>query len=135
MLRSRITGWIGFDVGDASVKTAQVVRKGGEFRIVSAAMIPRRQRWKADELTAESPLSSSDEMLASASICDRLVGRSAAAVLPMVLCETVQVSVSAAQRGDDELAASVEAELHESLAGHVLASWPANLSPEKVNVV
>jgi Tfp pilus assembly PilM family ATPase len=135
MLRSRATGWIGFDVGDASVKAAQVVRKGSEFRIASAAMIPRRQRWKADELTADAPLSSGDEMMAAASICDRLVGRAAAAVLPMVLCETVQVSASTARRGGDELIASVEAELHQSLAGNVIASWPASLSSEKVNVV
>jgi Tfp pilus assembly PilM family ATPase len=135
MLRTRATGWIGFDVGDASVKAAQVVRKGNEFRIASAAMIPRRQRWKADELTADAPLSSSDELMAATSICDRLVGRAAAAVLPMVLCETVQVSASAARRGGDELVASVEAELHQSLAGHVIASWPASLSSENVNVV
>jgi Tfp pilus assembly PilM family ATPase len=135
MFRKRTTGWIGFDVGDASVKAAQVVRKGHEFRIASAALIPRRERWNAEELTADSPLSSADEMLAAASICDRLVGRAAAAVLPMVLCEAVQVSAAAARRGDDELAASVEAELHESLAGHVIASWPAELSSEKLNVV
>jgi Tfp pilus assembly PilM family ATPase len=135
MLFTRATGWIGFDVGDASVKAAQVVRRGAEYRIASAAVVARRERWPADELTADSPLSSADEMQAAASLCNGLTGRAAAAVLPMVLCETVQVDASATRRGDEELTARVEAELHESLAGHVLASWPAKLPAEKVNVV
>jgi Tfp pilus assembly PilM family ATPase len=136
MFRPRTTGWIGFDLGDATVKAAQVVRAGNEFRIATAAIVPRRDRWDADALTADQPLSSADELAAAASICDGLSGRSAAAVLPMSLCDAVQVAASSTRRGSsEEFAAQVEAELHQSLDGYVIASWPAALQQEKLNVV
>jgi Tfp pilus assembly PilM family ATPase len=136
MFRPRTTGWIGFDLGDSSVKAAQAVRVGGEFRIATAAIVPRRDRWDAEALTADQPLSSADELAAAASICDGLSGRSAAAVLPMALCDAVQVGAMVARRGAaEEFAAQVEAELHQSLDGYVLASWPASLQQEKLNVM
>ncbi len=136
MLRPSNTGWVGFDVGDASVKAAQAVRVGGEFRIATAAIVPRRERWNPDELTSEEPLSSADELAAAASICDGLAGRAAAAVLPMVLCDAVQVDAAVARNGaGEEFNSHVEAELHQSLDGYVIGSWPAALQTEKLNVV
>src|SRR5262245_11717061 len=113
MFRTRTTGWIGFDVGDACVKAAQAVRTGDEIRIHSAAIVPRRERWNANELTADQPLSSADELQAASSICDGVYGSDAAAVLPMVLCDAVQVdALPADRRQTSELTALVEAELH-----------------------
>src|SRR5690242_14205392 len=100
MFRTRTTGWIGFDIGDACVKAAQVVRVAGEPRIRAASIVPRRHRWNPEELTAEEPLSSADELATAASIGGAFVGRAAAAVLPMVLCDAVQVDAAAAERRD-----------------------------------
>ena len=93
MLRTPTTGWLGFDLGGATVKVAQVVRTGGEYRLRAAAIVPRRVRWNPEELTAEQPLSSADELQAAASVA--AVGRcsAAAAVLPMTLCDTAHVEV------------------------------------------
>ena len=136
MLRQRDTGWVGFDLGGATVKSAQVVRAGGEFRIRTASIVARRDRWNPALLTADQPLPSADELQAAASICDGLSGRFAAAVAPMVLCEAVQVEGAASQAPvADELIARVEAETHQSLEGYVVASWPAFLQSSKLNVI
>ena len=136
MVLKRNTGWVGFDVGGSIVKAAQAVRIGGEYRIGAAAIAPRRDRWNADALTADAPLPSADELRAAASTCSPLVGRSAAAVLPMVLCEAVQVNAEAARRSNPgDFAALVEAELHQSLEGYKLGSWPAQLQTDKLNVI
>jgi hypothetical protein len=136
MFGPRTTGWIGFDVGDACVKAAQVVRVAGQPRIRAAAIVARRQKWNAAELTAEQPLPSADELAAAASIGGGFTGRSAAAVLPMVLCDAVQVdAVAAARRDGSGLLELVESELHQSLAGYVVAAWPGNLQADKLNVV
>jgi Tfp pilus assembly PilM family ATPase len=136
MLGTRTTGWIGIDVGGACVKTAQAVRRGGAFYVRAAAVVPRRERWTPDALAGPEPRSSVDEMLAAASICDRLAGRAAAAVLPMALCEAVQVETPTThRRSGDDLAALVEAEMHQSLEGRVIGSWPAWLQAGKTNVM
>jgi Tfp pilus assembly PilM family ATPase len=136
MLRTPTTGWLGFDLGGATVKVAQVVRAGGEYRLRAAAIAPRRVRWNPEELTAEQPLSSADELQAAASVA--ALGRctAAAAVLPMTLCDTAHVEVPAGHRRDlGELTELVEAELHQSLAGYLLADWPTPWDDAKRNVI
>jgi Tfp pilus assembly PilM family ATPase len=136
MLGRRTTGWVGIDVGGACVKTAQAVRRGGKYFIRAAAIVPRRQRWTPELLSGGQPQSSVDEMLASAAICDRLSGRTAAAVLPMALCEALQVDAPASRRsGSGELAALVAAETHQSAEDRILGSWPARLQAGKINVI
>lgn len=135
MLGRQTTGWVGIDVGGACVKTAQAVRRGGQYFIRSAAIVPRRKRWTTETLAGRASQSSVDEMLAAAAICDRLSGRAAAAVLPMGLCEAIQVDAPTSRRGGSELAALVAAETHRSVEGRVLASWPASLQSGKINVI
>jgi Tfp pilus assembly PilM family ATPase len=136
MLRQRTTGWVGFDIGGSTVKSAQAVRVGSEFRIRTASIVARRDRWNPELLAADKPLPSADELQAAASICEGVSGRFAAAVLPMVLCESVQVESAASQPlHADELTALVEAETHQSLADFVVASWPASLQANKLNVI
>jgi Tfp pilus assembly PilM family ATPase len=135
-LTRRSTGWIGIDAGGACVKTAQAVRRDGAFFIRAAAIVPRRERWTSETLAQAEPPSSADAMRAAASICGRLSGRAAAAVLPISLCETAQVEKNAVvRRAGDELAAIVEAETHQSLEGRLVASWPAVLQAGRVNVI
>jgi hypothetical protein len=136
MFRPPKIGWIGYDLGAASVKTAQVVRAGNGYRIRTAAMAPRRDRWTSETFAGAKPPSSLNEMQAAASICDRLAGSAAAAVMPMALCDCVPVEAPAAnRRGESNLAAVVEAETHQSLEGYVLGSWPAGLQAGKLNVI
>jgi Tfp pilus assembly PilM family ATPase len=136
MLRPRKTGWIGFDLGAASDKAGQVMRKGGEFYIRSAAIVPRAERWSIDDLTSGEPRSSADEMRAAASVCGNLAGNVAGAVLPVALCELAQVDVPAGQRwGRNELVRAAEAETQQSLADRVVDWWPGTLRPNRMNVV
>lgn len=115
---------------------AQAVRTSSGVRIRSAAIVPRRARWNAEELTAENPLASADEMQTAAAIGAAPRRGPAAAVLPMSLCEAAQVTVPAASRRDSsELAAIVESELHQSLEGHVVVDWPTPWDEAKRNVI
>ncbi|HYO25648.1 MAG TPA: hypothetical protein VEQ85_11955 [Lacipirellulaceae bacterium] len=133
MFRPRTTGWLGFDLGGAAVKSAQVVRTSSGFRLRSAAIVPRRERWDPQALTAEHPLSSADELQTAASLSRVPSRRPAAAVLPMMLCDAALVDEAARTTAD--LIALVEADLHQSLSGYVLASWPTNLPEGKLNVL
>jgi Tfp pilus assembly PilM family ATPase len=136
MLRTPTTGWLGFDLGGATVKVAQVVRVGGSYRLRAGAIVPRRIRWNPDELTADQALSSADELQTAASLAAVARCGSAAAVLPMTLCDSAQVVMPAGSRRDlGELTEVVEAELHQSLAGHLLADWPTPWDDAKRNVI
>jgi Tfp pilus assembly PilM family ATPase len=136
MLRTPTTGWLGFDLGGAAVKVAQVVRRGGEYRLRAAAIVPRRVRWNPEELTAEEALSSADELRTAASLAAVTRCGPAAAVLPMTLCDAAQVVMPAGNRRDlRELTELVEAELHQSLAGHLLADWATPWDDAKRNII
>ena len=137
MLAPRKTGWIGFDFGATSVKTAQVVRKGREYQLRSAAIVPRRTRWNSASLSKEQPISSSDECAAALSLCDGFKGQDAAALLPVAICELLQMDAVATRRGGqgDELLRAIEAETHRSVSDWVLDSWPADGEGRRINVV
>ena len=110
------------------------MRKNGEFRIRSAAIVPRTKRWDAETLAE--PQSSADEMRAAASVCDRLSGGVAGVVMPMALCETAQVKTPTGHRwGRTELLRAAEAETQQSLADHVVDWWPARIKADRLNVV
>jgi Tfp pilus assembly PilM family ATPase len=53
----------------------------------------------------------------------------------MELFDALQVIASSGRQGGDELMALVEAELHQSLEGYVLGTWPSRLQQEKLNVL
>jgi type IV pilus assembly protein PilM len=135
MILKRSTGWLGVDVGTACVKTAQAVRRGGTYFIRSASIVPRPERWTAEILGA-APRESGDEILAAASLCDRLSGRAAASVLPMALCECLQIDAPpSSRRSSAGLETLVAAETQQSSEGRVLGAWPAGLQAGKLNVM
>jgi Tfp pilus assembly PilM family ATPase len=136
MLRTRKTGWIGFDLGATNVKAGQVVRKGGEYLIRSGAIVPRAERWEMHELASGEPRSSADEMRAAQSVCSNLTGGVAAAVLPIALCEMAQVEVPTGQRwGRNEVVRAAEAETQQPMADRVVDWWPTTLRSGRLNVV
>lgn len=136
MLRSPKTGWIGFDLGATSVKAAQAVRKGGEYFIRSAAIVPRPERWNAASLAEGDPRTSVDELRAAISVADRFTGSAASVMLPMPLCEVAQVDAALVdKRGSSALLRAVEAETHQTLADHVVDWRPSTLKADRLNVV
>jgi Tfp pilus assembly PilM family ATPase len=135
-LSQRKTGWIGFDLGATSVKVAQVVRTDAGPRIRSAAIVPRAERWAPGALTEDRPRTSADEIKSSASLCDRLHGANAASILPVAVCDVVQMDAPAAKRGGAvDLLRAIEAETHRPMRDRVVDSWPVSLQPGKINVV
>jgi type IV pilus assembly protein PilM len=137
MFASNKHGWIGFDIGAASVKAAQIVRSDGGYSIRSAAIVPRSQRWSVAALAEDQPLSSADELRSAASLCERLSGTGAAAMLPVAMCDMVQMDVPAAKRNGavPDLLRAVEAETHRPMRDRVYDTWPIAVQAGKVNVV
>jgi hypothetical protein len=137
MLARPKTGWIGFDIGATSVKVAQVVRTDAGCRIRSAAIVPRSQRWGTAALAANQPLSSSDEISAAASLCDRIAGNNAATLLPVALCDLLQMDAPvAAKRGDSpDMRRAIETEAQRSMRDRVYDCWPTGAHAGKLNVV
>jgi Tfp pilus assembly PilM family ATPase len=137
MLAKRKTGWVGFDIGATSVKAAQLVRADGEYRIRSAAIVPRSPRWVGAAFAEDRPLSSADEISAAASLCDRLTGADAASLLPVALCEVLQMDAPVAKRtaAPPDLRKAVEAETHRPMQDRVFDYWPVDRQASKLNVV
>jgi type IV pilus assembly protein PilM len=136
MLTTKKHGWVGFDLGAASVKVAQLVRKDGGYRISSAAIVSRSEAWQAAKLAEDRPLSSADELGAAASLCEHLTGSAAAALFPAAMCDGVAIDAPAAKRGaaTDWLRA-VEAETQRPMRERLYTTWPTAVQPGKLNVV
>lgn len=135
--RASKTGWVGVDLGVASVKVAQVVRTDAGPRLRAAAVVRRSRRWTSAALADAPPQSSLDELAAAASLCDQLAGASAAAMLPGALCEVTALEAAAVKRpgGPAELLRAVEAETQRTFRDYLVDSWPAPLQAGKLHVV
>lgn len=87
MLWARKTGWIGLDIGEATVKAAQVVRHARRWRLAATAIVPRQSAWP-EGLNLTSPSQSSgDEVAAARTLQPDFQGRRVAAALPMTVCD------------------------------------------------
>jgi Tfp pilus assembly PilM family ATPase len=136
MFRTKHIGWIGFDPGARCVKVAQIVRRQGEYLLRSAAIVPRQERWTLDQLAGDTPLPSGDDLATAASLCDRLTGSAAAAILPAATCEILQTTARSRSRKDSsKLLHEVQAQTHRSLEDCVVDVWPVAGDSQKVNVV
>jgi hypothetical protein len=136
MISARKHGWVGFDLGAASVKVAQLVRKDGGYQISSAAIVSRSEPWKASGLSDDRPLSSADELATAASLCEHLGGASAAALFPAAMCDIVAIDAPAAKRsGPGDLLRAVEAETQRPMRDRLFDTWPTAVQPGKLNVV
>jgi type IV pilus assembly protein PilM len=104
-------GWIGVDVGTHTVKLAQVVRANGGVRIRHAAVIQRPAPWSDEASMVWNTPSSSYEEISAARIFGGFVGRSAASILPMNVCELHGLTVP--QGTEQERRAMISSELAE----------------------
>jgi Tfp pilus assembly PilM family ATPase len=108
-------GWIGVDVGTHTVKLAQVRRSGNSLRLRQAVVIQRQAPWpEEDSMVWAVPNASHDEISAGRSF-GNFVGRNAASVLPMNVCELHGLTVP--QGTDRERESMIAGELAEDWAG------------------
>ncbi|QEG34201.1 type IV pilus biogenesis protein PilM [Bythopirellula goksoeyrii] len=89
MFRQQKHGWIGIDIGSATVKVAQLARNGDTLRVVARAIVPRSLPVTTEERETElEPLwSASGEIGAAVALANGLRGRKAASTMPMGLCD------------------------------------------------
>lgn len=93
MIATRSNGWIGVDIGTRTVKLAQVVCDQQGFRVVDAAIVPRREPWSAENISPQRPLSSRAEILTAKSIATRSIGHVAACCATTSLCSMASIPV------------------------------------------
>jgi Tfp pilus assembly PilM family ATPase len=137
MFARNTKGWIGFDIGATSVKAAQLVRSGQTYRLHAAAIVPRSERWPVAALNESEARSSADEISAAASLCEHLVGKNAATVLPAGACDLRQIDAPAAKRTGDkpDLVRAIEVETQRSMRDRVFDWWPMSSHGGKINIV
>ena len=135
MFARQTLGWVGFDIGATSVKTAQVLRTDAGYRIHAAAVVPRSERWPAVGLEAE-PLSSSYEVSAAASLCETFAGRNAASLLPIGACDFLHIDPPATSRSEGpDIVRAMESETQRPMRDRVYDYWPAAGQANKLNVI
>ncbi|TWU29457.1 hypothetical protein [Bythopirellula polymerisocia] len=89
MFRQQKNGWIGIDIGSATVKVAQLAQFDGKLRIIARAIVPRSAPEISEdaETENESRWSASGEIGAAVALAGGLRGRQAALTMPMGLCD------------------------------------------------
>lgn len=92
MLWTTKHGWLGVDIGTAAIKVAQVVRRGGQFRLADCAVVRRREPWPTTSLSG--PQTSAAEIRAALSMGRQFRGRHAASAVTMALCELLSLETS-----------------------------------------
>lgn len=141
-LQRKKTGWIGIDVGTSHVKLAQVVRSHKRWQLSAAAIVPRSAGWDGPTVESGKYLASGEEIATAADLRRDLVGKSAAAVLPMSICQTLQVdgALSVAANRQDKLRQLVESATCQSATHLQCAAWHCETpsqgtSPLKTNII
>ena len=89
MIHRQQTGWIGIDIGSATVKVAQLARSGGKLRVIAHSIVPRSATEAPEETESEfeSLYSASGEIGAAVALAKGLRGRRAALTMPMGVCD------------------------------------------------
>ncbi|MCA9230677.1 MAG: pilus assembly protein PilM [Planctomycetales bacterium] len=125
------TGWIGIDIGTATVKLAQLSRSNNKPRLTGLAMVPRRAAWRIAEL-AEQTLSSNDEICAAVSLHPGFQGKLAAITPPMALCKVHTLDRTKTHDPSDErfVRAAIELATQRSADQLQFDTWDAEPEPE-----
>ena len=94
MLKTRTTtGLLGVDIGSHVIKMAQVEHTGTGFRIVDAAVIPRRTPWVFENWLNCFPITSAQEIM-TARTAGQFKGKNVAATATMALCDVRKVKLN-----------------------------------------
>lgn len=129
---ARQTGWIGVDVGTSHVKVVQLTGGRRLPCLAATAIVPRLKAWNIEEMTEDSALSSSGELIAAANLRPDFRGRRVAAALPMSLCQFHQFdrSLSMGSHRDRAVRHALEAANQGPITRMQYAAWPAELDAE-----
>jgi Tfp pilus assembly PilM family ATPase len=101
MFRRKQKGWLGIDIGTASVKVAQLVRHDEELRIIATAQVPRSADISAHaEESTDSLWSAKGEIRTAVALGAGFCGHHAAATMPMGFCDVHQVNNLAVDEGN-----------------------------------
>jgi Tfp pilus assembly PilM family ATPase len=92
MFRRNQKGWLGIDIGTASVKVAQLVRNDDGVRVVAKAQVPRLVTASAAAESLVEPLwSAKGEISTAVALADGFRGHHVAVTMPMGFCDVHQV--------------------------------------------
>jgi Tfp pilus assembly PilM family ATPase len=120
------TGWIGIDVGTATVKVVQLRYCDDQWKWLAAAVVPRRAPWPEHITTDAQVESSRDELSAVNSLLPMLRGHRAAAILPMTVCDVH--AINRAIEDDPKSATTirrwVEVATQQAVDSWEIRSWP-----------
>jgi Tfp pilus assembly PilM family ATPase len=131
MFRREQKGWLGIDIGTASVKVAQLARNDGEVRVLAVAQVPRSAQPPAEgEESTERLWSAKGEIRAAIAMGGQFRGRHAAATMPMGFCDVHQVGNLAVGESDidHEVRSAIETITQCSADRLEFDIWPADLA-------
>jgi Tfp pilus assembly PilM family ATPase len=134
MFRREQKGWLGIDIGSASVKVAQLARNDDQVRVLATAQVSRSAQVPTeDEVPTDALWSARGEICAAVAIGDGFRGRHAAAAMPMGFCDVHQVSNLALADSDldHEVRDAIET-ITQCSADHLeFDIWPADTTNQQ----
>lgn len=124
-------GWIGVDLGSASVKIAQLVWREGRLVIGTSAQATRRQSWLAGQPSRQAsllPLSSQSELAEAALLGKQWQGNSVAATLSLSVADIYQAPLPREEFADPAGCEAFQKAALYPLELRQLDWWPAAAS-------
>jgi Tfp pilus assembly PilM family ATPase len=139
MLRRTQKGWLGIDIGCASVKVAQLARSDRGLEVIARTIVPRSAQPVAEEgIETEQLWSASGEISAALALGTAYRGLQAAVAMPMGLCEVHQLDTLPVDESDIDVVIRRAIEIAtQQTADHLEYDvWPAESSaPQRWNVL
>jgi len=130
MFGSKQLGWIGIDVGTATIKAAQLARDRQGLHVLGTAIVPRKSVCHKSGSHSAEALSCADEMRCALSLREEFRGKRVAISLPMELCEILHIDCDLQTLTKDPLAArrSIETLTQRSAENLQFAIWPTEVT-------
>ncbi len=131
MFRREQTGWIGIDIGTATVKVAQLARRENQLRVITQSIVPRSASSLAIDTEQETGglWSASGDLGAAVSLSHALQGKRAAVSMPMGYCDIHHVDNLVIGSDDYEtiVRQAVESATQSSAEHLTFDIWPAEI--------
>ena len=128
MIRRRQTGWLGIDIGSASVKVAQLARDSAGVHVLARTIVPRTAQIVSEGEVQETEKlwSAGGEIRAAMSLDSAFRGRQAAVAMPMGLCDMHHVdNLSVEEAGLDAVVRRAIETVTQCSADHLeFDIWP-----------
>lgn len=129
MFRKHQKGWLGIDIGTASVKVAQLVRHGHEVRVLAQSIVSRSAQPPNEE--PEALWTAAGEVRAAVSLNSEFRGRHAATAMPMGFCDVHQVGTITPDDDVDGLVRGAIETITQGSADHLEYDlWPTERAAE-----